>query len=1155
MELVPESISFPGTEEETLKLWEAIDAFHTQERRHRGMKEFSFYDGPPFATGTPHYGHILAGTIKDTVTRYAHMDGHHVTRRFGWDTHGLPIEFEIDKLLNVKTRDQVLEMGIKKYNEACRGIVMRFAAEWEKTVTRLGRWIDFKNDYKTLDLSYMESVWWVFRQLWDKDLVYKGFKVMPYSLACSTPLSNFEAGLNYKERSDPYILVSFPLVDDPKVEFVVMTTTPWTLPSNLALCVNGDYDYVKIRDKESDRHYILLKECLHELYKNPVEGEQYEVLKSYKGKELEGWKYVPMFDYFKSFEEDGAFRVLCDSYVKQDSGTGVVHQAPAFGLDDSRVCMQHGIIKKGGKVPLPLGPNGHFTSEVPDWEGELVFDANKGIMQDIKKRGRMIKQLQKFHNYPYCWRSDTPLIYRGVLCWFIRVEQIKEQILACQGETYWVPKTIANRFVRWLENAQDWAVSRNRFWGTPLPLWANDDFSEVQCIGSVEELEKLSGVRVTDLHRENVDEITIPAPSGRGVLRRIPEVFDCWFESGSMPYAQVHYPFENQELFENSFPADFIAEGMDQTRGWFYTLMVLSTALRGKPAFKNLIANGMVLAADGKKMSKRLKNYPDPVAVINSHGSDALRLYLINSPVVRAEDLRFREEGVNDVLKDVLLPWFHAYRFCVESLLLLSEPFRPNVDLCFKSKNVMDRWILASLQTLVKFVRKEMADYRLYTVIPELVKYIEQLTNWYLRSNRSRMQQAGKSNGGGEEEGSSDDDRLTALNVMYEVLLTMSVLMAPFTPFLAEYFYQNLRHVLPPEEDENSRTNYHIRVDSVHYLPLPSPREEMICPDVLRSVFLLQQSVELARSMRERHNLPLKQPLQKLVVYLQSQSDLEKLTLVQEYLKDQVKVKVVELSLDVSAVKAVLVPNQKKLGGRLRKDKNKVIAAMGKLNDKEVRSFMETKEIEIEGYTITMEDVTMKYVFEGGSSTLIASENKGMVVVLDTALSPELKKEFFVNQTVNFLQRLRKNSGVHKGDPIELYYQPTNPKLEPFFLEVQGVVEAATKRPFLHLRNKPSWLPQLGSSSGVIDGVKVNFVVAPVCWCTAVKGVDEKTQWSLDMTVGMRKRENLQQEVEKNQSSLSLKVDGQEHLVKLGESLFSSAADRAVATQNKFMVE
>jgi len=669
--------SFPKEEEKILALWDALDAFQEQLKRTEGMPEYIFYDGPPFATGLPHYGHILAGTLKDIVTRYASATGHHVIRRFGWDCHGLPVEYEIDKKLDIKSRDDVLKMGIGTYNEECRSIVMRYSKEWEKTVKRLGRWIDFENDYKTLDPSFMESVWWVFKQLYEKGLVYKGFKVMPFSTACSTPLSNFEAGLNYKDVNDPAVMVSFPIKGDADgASLIAWTTTPWTLPSNVALCVNPEFTYVRARD-EKGRVFIVAEARLASIPgavpKPKKEGDKkkegkeekpqggWTVLSKVLGKDLVGLSYEPLFPYFNSLTT--GFRVVSDNYVTDDSGTGIVHQAPAFGEDDYRVCIAHGIIEKGDKVPCPVDLNGCFTEEVTLFKGLYVKDADKEIVARIKEAGRLVDAASINHPYPFCWRSDTPLIYRAVPSWFVKVESIKDKLLANNAQTYWVPSYVKEkRFHNWLENAHDWAVSRSRFWGTPIPIWASEDGEEVVCIGSVEELEALTGHKVTDLHRHFIDHLTIPSRTGRGELRRVDDVFDCWFESGSMPYGQLHYPFENKELFENNFPADFVAEGLDQTRGWFYTLMVLSTALFDKPAFKNLVCNGLVLAADGKKMSKRLKNYPDPNEVIHKYGADALRLYLINSPVVRAETLRFKEEGVFSVVKDVFLPWYNAYR-------------------------------------------------------------------------------------------------------------------------------------------------------------------------------------------------------------------------------------------------------------------------------------------------------------------------------------------------------------------------------------------------------------------------------------------------------------------------------------------------------------
>ncbi|KAL4524947.1 hypothetical protein Ndes2526A_g07044 [Nannochloris sp. 'desiccata'] len=569
-----------------------------------GRPEYIFYDGPPFATGLPHYGHLLAGTIKDIVTRYASATGFHVTRRFGWDCHGLPVEYEIDKKLEIKSRQDVFDMGIGTYNEECRSIVMRYSKEWETIVKRIGRWIDFENDYKTLDPSFMESVWWVFKQLFEKGLVYRGFKVMPYSTGCSTPLSNFEAGQNYKDVSDPAVVVAFPIDNDPdNASLVAWTTTPWTLPSNLALCVNPEFTYLKVKDPATGKVYVVAESRLAEIPGAVVKAKKagkkdaaatkdgapaaaapagFEIMSKIQGQELVGLTYTPLFPYFADLKASGAFKVCGDSYVTEDSGTGIVHQAPAFGEDDFRVCVAHGVITRGDTVPCPVNDDGCFVDPVSDFAGRHVKEADKDIILAVKASGRLVHAGAIVHSYPFCWRSDTPLIYKAVPSWFVAVEDIKEKLLKNNAQTYWVPSYVKEkRFHNWLENARDWAVSRSRFWGTPLPIWTSDDGEEVVVIGSKEELENLAGTSVSDLHRHHIDELTIPSKQGKGVLRRVDDVFDCWFESGSMPYAQLHYPFENKELFENNFPADFVAEGLDQTRGWFYTLMVLSTALFG----------------------------------------------------------------------------------------------------------------------------------------------------------------------------------------------------------------------------------------------------------------------------------------------------------------------------------------------------------------------------------------------------------------------------------------------------------------------------------------------------------------------------------------------------------------------------------------------
>lgn len=1011
-----------------MKYWNEIKAFETSLKLSEGRPEYTFYDGPPFATGLPHYGHFLAGTIKDTVTRYAHQTGHFVSRRFGWDCHGLPVEYEIDKKLNITGRQMVLEMGVDKYNAECRGIVQRYTAEWRKQVTRLGRWIDFDNDYKTMDPQFMESVWWVFKTMFEKDLVYRGYKVMPYSCPCGTPLSNFEAGLNYKDVNDPAAVVTFPLTTDESVSLLAWTTTPWTLPSNLALCVNANFDYVKIVDKtRNNQVFIILEKRLGQLFPEVNKAdcteerkqELYEVVQRMKGSELVGLTYKPLFPFFQAQYGSTSFRVVADDYVTEDGGTGIVHQAPAFGEDDYRVCLANQIIAKGEDLPCPVDHNGFFTVEVEGFVGRAVKEADNDICALLKSHGRLVMKEVYNHSYPFCWRSDTPLIYKAVPSWFVKVETLREKLLDNNAKTYWVPAFVKEkRFHNWLADAKDWAISRNRFWGTPIPLWVSDDLEEIVAVGSVEELYELSGVRVSDLHKEYVDQIQIPSKRGKGMLKRVEEVFDCWFESGSMPYAQLHYPFENKERFENNFPADFIAEGIDQTRGWFYTLMVIATCLFDKPAFKNLIVNGLVLAADGRKMSKRLKNYPDPQHVVTSYGADAMRLYLINSPVVRADTLKFQEEGVSEVLRGVMIPWYQTFRFFTQAVDRwegeTKKVFVADAQVAKSSTNDVDVWILAAAQSLVQFVHTEMQAYRLYTVVPRLVSFIDELSKWYVRLNRFRMK--------GDQ---GDEESVVALQVLFEVLKTMAVIMAPFTPFFTEFLYQQLRTLVPVTED--MPVDAFGKAASVHFVMLPQPDATFTNPLAVSRFQTLQEAVTLARMAREKRRIRNNLPLKDVIVVVGKQEDADALQYLQSYFLAETNAWSFQISTDYERLCSLkITPNFAVFGKRVGNKNKEIVAQLNAMSKEDIVRFMQEKELTLSGFTLKLdEDLMVKREFQGDNKRYEACANDAgtVLVAIDTTADEELFSELRARSVVAVVQKLRKSAGLQVSDRVEMYYE------------------------------------------------------------------------------------------------------------------------------------
>ena len=985
---VSNKVAFPQMEENILKVWEANSTFEKSLKRNEGKERYKFYDGPPFATGLPHYGHLLAGTIKDIVPRYQTMRGKYVERRFGWDTHGLPIEALAQDDLGVAGAPEIKALGIDKFNEHCRSKVLRYVSEWRKTVTRMGRWVDFDHDYKTMQPEFMETIWWVFKQLWNQGRVYKSHRIMPYSWKLSTPLSNFEAGSNYKDVQDPTVTVRTPVVafgadriSDRKsqisdvggqisklqalkdagttIYLLIWTTTPWTLPENLMMCAGAKIDYVAVRDVTDDKKpiYIMAKARLPHIFKKE---EQYELVAEFKGTELKGTEDEPVCPSFADKKAEGAFRVLNDDDVTTDDGVGIVHIAPAYGEDDFRVCQEAGM----HAIVDPLDQACAFTDQVPEYKGRFCKDCDKDIIKRLKAEGKLVHQATIVHSYPFCDRTDTPLIYRAIDAWYVKVEDLHERLAKNNAKVHWTPAYVGEkRFGNWLEEARDWNISRNRFWGSCIPVWINDaDPDDMICVGSIKELEELSGEKVTDLHKHFVDKIVIQK-DGK-TYHRTPEVLDCWFESGSMPYAQQHYMGEGD--FKDYFPADFIAEGLDQTRGWFYTLMVLGTCLFDQSPYKNVIVNGLVLAEDGKKMSKRLKNYPDPTKMLDTYGADAIRLYMIYSPVVKAESLKFSEKGVQQLMRDLLIPWWNAYSFFVTYANV--DGFNDAEVVYPESDNVLDKWIVSSMETLINDVTAAMDEYDLQRSVRPFVKFVEDLTNWYIRRSRRRFWKS-----------TNDGDKLNAYRTLRYVLVQLSKVAAPFTPFIAEEIYTNLKGASDPE--------------SVHLCDFPTANAAARDLDLEKRMADVQAAVELGRRLRADNDLKVRQPLACLKLAGGDVKGLE------ELIEDELNVKKVEFIADETELCDVTFKANFKTLGKKCGPKMKAVAA----------AIAGAKKVpfECEGFTITEEDVI---VARTPKDDLVVASQGAIVVGLETALTPELIAEGNAREFVSHVQSMRKEA-------------------------------------------------------------------------------------------------------------------------------------------------
>ncbi|HKZ35061.1 MAG TPA: isoleucine--tRNA ligase [Patescibacteria group bacterium] len=815
---VQTDVPFPLLEKEVLSFWEKGHVFEKSVALRPKEREFTFYDGPPFATGLPHYGHLLQGTIKDIIPRYWTMKGYRVERRFGWDCHGLPVEYELEKELHLTGRQDIEKMGIASFNEACRGIVLRYTKEWEKTVTRMGRWIDFRNDYKTMDPSYMESVWWVFKKLWDEGLIYEGYKSMHICPRCATPLSNFEVSLGYKDVTDLSVVVSFPLRDEKDTFVLAWTTTPWTLPGNVLLAVHPKFVYAKVR--YNNHTYILAKEKVKEVF----QGKAYKIEGTLHAKDLVGKKYEPLF--FIDPGQGKKFEIVTASFVTLKEGTGVVHIAPAFGEEDLNLSQE-----VGAPFVQHVDREGKFTSLYPEWQGRFALSLHTEIIKALGLRNRVFSTFSVLHSYPHCWRCDTPLLNYAAKSWFVEVTKIKKDLLKQNKKIRWVPKYLRDgRFGNWLEGAKDWAISRDRYWGTPLPVW-RCSCGQTVVIGSRKELETLTGKKVHDLHKHFVDELTFPCRSCGKPMKNIGKVLDCWFESGSMPYASFHYPFEHKIRFEKNFPADFIGEAVDQTRGWFYTLHVIAVSLFHTPAFKNVITTGLVLAEDGQKMSKSKKNYPDPLAVFEKYGADILRFYMVNSPVVKGEDLRFSEKALQELVRNLLLPYWNSYAFFVMHAnthgYTVSQKKQGNI-------HVLDEYILARLKQTTLNVTKMLNSYDLYEATKAFQPFVDDLSRWYVRRSRERFQK-----------GSKD-----ALSTLHTVLTQSAKLFAPFMPFFTENMYQNLTK------------EYSVHLASWPKIQKVTEKERKLISWMEK----VRKVVELGHAVRKEHGVRVRQPLATLFV-------------------------------------------------------------------------------------------------------------------------------------------------------------------------------------------------------------------------------------------------------------------------------------------------
>lgn len=984
-------VNIPEVEEKILKYWQEEKIFQKSLDNRNNAPHFVFYEGPPTANGRPGIHHVMSRTIKDVVCRYKTMKGFFVSRKAGWDTHGLPVEIEVEKQLNIDGKEGIESYGIDKFNEKCKESVFNYKNEWDDLTKRIAFWLDLENPYITFQNDYIESVWWILKNLFDRDLIYKGFKILPYCPRCETPLSSHEVSQGYKEVKDPSIYVKFQMEDDPATSFLVWTTTPWTLISNVALAVHPNVEYLKVKYK--DEQLLIAKTRA-----NAVLKEEFEIIERFQGWQLEHKRYKPLFQ-FVPLEKD-AFYVILGDFVTTEDGTGIVHIAPAFGEDDYIVGNEY-------DLPLvrPVDKSGRFEDMVVDFKNKFVKDADPIIISNLKNRTLLFRKEDVVHSYPHCWRCASPLLYYARDSWYIKTTQFKEAMLKTNSQINWYPPEVGEgRFGEWLNNNVDWALSRDRYWGTPLNIWICETCENVFALGSLEEL-KTKGRNVPDdidLHKPYVDEIIIPCAKCKGEMKRVPEVIDVWFDSGSMPYAQWHYPFENKEIFETNFPADFICEGVDQTRGWFYSLLAISTLLFNKPAFKNIVVNELVLDKDGQKMSKSKGNIVVPEEIISQFGVDPLRWYFItvSSPWVPK---RFDIEGIAEVYRKFFDTLFNTYSFF--ALYANIDKFDLSMNTVpFDDRPEIDRWILSLLYSKVKMVNEKLENYdmtRAARIVSDFV--LDDISNWYVRRNRKRFWK-----------GELNQDKLSAYHTLYEVLFTVAKLIAPIAPFVSEELYLNLRLKDEPE--------------SVHLVDFPILTEDMRQKQnrkLEERMRIAQQVVSLARSLRNNAMIKVRKPLKELIVASPSQSVRDSVALTTDIIKDEINVKkisIIEKTSDIVLKKAK--PRYKQLGPKVGKLMKKMVDIVSNLKEETLLHLEERGEIkiDIEGTQIHISLDDVEIFEEIKRDKLIVVREGNILIALDTQITPELEREGLAREFVNRVQNLRKEAGFDVTDRIVIYY-------------------------------------------------------------------------------------------------------------------------------------